>query len=113
MRKTFLTSTVIAAAAGMTIGAAQASAGSFSFTSSASMLSSSDSESQERATSALDGMLTRFIKVDASEASTAAAGHDEDNCPEKKDDRQVADVDEDKKAAKSEPQGPEPIYFAF
>ncbi len=114
MRQTFLKSAVIAVAAGLSFGAAHASAGPISFTPSSSMDSSGKADTKERAPATLGGLLNRFTLAWSSDASSSSSASDTENCPQKKDDKkQVADADEAKKAGKSDPQGPEPVYFAF
>jgi hypothetical protein len=67
---------------------------------------------RERATSALESMMDRFIRIEA-EQTAAAAPETDAECPEEKKETQIAESKKDEKGDKDAPQGPEPIYFAF
>ncbi len=112
MRNAILTSITAAVSAGLALGVAHASANPLTFRSTASMTGGED-DSRDRATSALEGMLTRFIKVDKESAASSGAHSGNDKCPDKQEETQVTDAGDDKEADKNAPQGPEPIYFAF
>lgn len=115
MGKSFLTGIAMAASAGMALGFVQASAASLPLSSGGSALfSDSGSETtRERATSALENMMDRFIRVEAEQQTSAAASDAEGECPEEKKETQIAESKKDDKGDKDAPQGPEPIYFAF
>jgi hypothetical protein len=116
MRKIILTATVAAMSFAATIGAANASAGSLPFRSTAAM--SGSDESEGRARSALDTVLSKFAKEDYVARSSSAAAADpeaapEGECPEDKETK-VAEAEKAKGGSKDKaPVGPEPIYFAF
>ncbi len=115
MRKSTLQSFAAAAASGLAMGFVQASAApSLPLGGGSALFADSGSEvSRERASSALESMLERFIRIEATEtASATAVETNNSECPEEKKTK-LAESEQDENSDKSAPQGPEPIYFAF
>ncbi len=115
MGKSFLTSFAAAASAGLALGFVQASAASLPLSGGGSALfSDSGSETtRERASSALESMMDRFIRIEAEQTAAAAAPETDSECPDEKKETKIAESKKDEKSDKEAPQGPEPIYFAF
>ena len=117
MSNAILTSIALTASFGLTLGATNASAAGPFKSSGSAVFAAEESTHRERATSALDNMLSRFINVDVEEntSATGSAAADVDNgeCPEEQKETQIADSEETEEGEKKTPQGPEPIYFAF
>jgi hypothetical protein len=101
-------------ASGFGMSAAHALAPSASFDQPAIVLASAGAEARNDASFNLKGVMHSFIRVeDANTTKVAAAEPNADECPTEKDKSNAADAKEAKKADKTAPQGPEPIYFAF
>ena len=114
MRKSIFKSFAVAAGTGLALGFAHAHAApSLPFGGGSALFADSGSDvSHEPARSALEGMMARFIRIDAEETAAAAVEADSNECPEEKKTK-LAESEKDEKSDKGAPQGPEPIYFAF
>lgn len=112
MGNSIVRSFAMAACAGLSLGYAQASAGSLPLAGGSALFADAgkDAATRERATSAFDNMMDRFISI---EAERSAAADAKSECPEEKKETQIAESQKDEKGDKDAPQGPEPIYFAF
>ena len=115
MGNSILKSFATAAAVGLALGFVQANARSLPLGGGSALFADTGSEetTRERATSALENMMDRFIRVEDEQTAAAAPADAEGECPEEKKETQIAESKEDKKGDKDSPQGPEPIYFAF
>ncbi|WP_375203843.1 hypothetical protein [Hyphococcus sp.] len=115
MRRSTMQSFAAAAAFGLAAGLAQAHAApSLPLGGGSALFAESGSDiSRERASSALESMMERFIRIEATETTaTAAVETSKNECPEEKKTK-LAESEKDEKSDKDAPQGPEPIYFAF
>lgn len=104
----------VAAGSGLALGFAHAQAApSLPFAGGSALFAESGSEAaREPASSALEGMMARFIRIDAEETAAAGVEAESTECPEEKKTK-LAESEKDEKSDKDAPQGPEPIYFAF
>ncbi|MFC2952812.1 hypothetical protein ACFOOP_12815 [Marinicaulis aureus] len=114
MRKSIFKSFAVAAGMGLALGFAHAHAApSLPFGGGSALFADSGSDaSTDQASSALENMMQRFIRIDAEETAAAGVETESSECPEEKKTK-LAESDKDEKSDKSAPQGPEPIYFAF
>jgi hypothetical protein len=100
-------------ASGFGMSAAHALAPSASFDQPAIVLASAGAEARNDASFNLKGVMHSFIRVEANTTKVATAEPNADECPTEKEKSNAVDAKEAKKADKTAPLGPEPIYFAF